>query len=191
MMAIARRARRLSAVVLAVCLSAPVSAAPDALSVAPARAPDPASNHAPGGAVALPSLPALPHAGEQVKAHAQSGMALDGFDPVAYFDTGRPIAGLSRHEVAVNGAVWRFASAANRAAFLANPDAYWPGFGGYDPIGVAQGNAVEASAEHFLIFAARLYLFRSKTNREAFSRDPGALAAALARWPDVEKRLAH
>jgi YHS domain-containing protein len=179
MKAFARRARPLSLLALAFALSGPASAAPDARPVAPSQA------------VAMPPMPPLPHVGEQVMAHAQSGIALDGFDPVAYFDKGRPTAGSSRHEAAARGSVWRFASAANRAAFLADPEAYWPAFGGHDPIGVAQGNAVEASAEHFLIVGGRLYLFRSKANRERFSRDHAALETAVSRWPEVENKLAR
>ncbi|MGL4242704.1 MAG: YHS domain-containing (seleno)protein, partial [Beijerinckiaceae bacterium] len=49
------------------------------------------------------------------------GVAVGGYDPVAYFTNGKPLKGSSAIVAEHEGAVWRFASAENRAAFLADP----------------------------------------------------------------------
>ena len=79
---------------------------------------------------------------ERIVVDRNSGLAISGFDPVAYFTDAKPLPGKGEYEQAVAGAVWRFRSAGNRAAFKADPDVYMPRFGGYDPVGVARGVAV-------------------------------------------------
>ena len=68
-----------------------------------------------------------------------SGLAISGFDPVAYFIDGAASLGKGEFEASFAGAVWRFRNEGNRGAFMADPDIYMPRFGGYDPIGVARG----------------------------------------------------
>jgi hypothetical protein len=58
------------------------------------------------------------------------GVAIEGTDPVAYFDDGRPVEGSSDYEHEWMGAVWRFASAENRGALAADPERYAPQYGG-------------------------------------------------------------
>ena len=65
-----------------------------------------------------------------------TGMAIGGYDPVAFFTDGRPVAGSANFELRYAGAIWRFRNVGNRDAFAAQPDIYMPKFGGYDPIGV-------------------------------------------------------
>ena len=74
--------------------------------------------------------------GELVVVDRHTGLAISGFDPVAYFiDTPSP--GRGEFEATFAGAVWRFRNAGNRAAFVADPEVYMPRFGGYDPVAVA------------------------------------------------------
>ncbi len=141
--------------------------------------------------VALPPLPGLPGVGEGVVVHDQAGIALSGFDPVAYFIDGRPRGGLPAHELVHAGAVWRFASRANLEAFRNQPDAFIPVFGGYDAVAVAEGRAAEAGPDHFAIIGGRLYTLRSAASLAALRADPRLLARAEERWPEVERQLAR
>ena len=68
-----------------------------------------------------------------------SGLAISGFDPVAFFTDGKPVPGAAGIEFTYGGAVWRFCNIGNREAFAAQPEVYMPRFGGYDPVGVARG----------------------------------------------------
>ena len=60
-----------------------------------------------------------------------SGLALRGYDPVAYFTVGQAMVGDPRFTAKLDGATYRFASAANREAFLKNPAKYVPAYGGF------------------------------------------------------------
>ena len=79
----------------------------------------------------------------------------------AIISTARPTPGRPEFEIAASRLVWRFASAANRDAFLAAPEIYAPAFEGFDPTGVADGHAVETSPAQFAIVDGRLFLFRT------------------------------
>lgn len=138
----------------------------------------------------LPPLPTLPGLGDRVWQDA-AGIALHGFDPVAYFAEGRAVGGRPQHEVQHDGVVWRFANAANRRAFLASPLNYQPAFGGYDAAAMALGRAVEAKPDLFLIDHGRLFLFRTAAGRDQFARTPHLQETALERWPEVERQLAR
>jgi hypothetical protein len=59
------------------------------------------------------------------------GVAIKGYDPVAYFTEGHPVKGKKEFEFTWQDARWRFASAANRALFAANPERYAPKYGGF------------------------------------------------------------
>lgn len=59
------------------------------------------------------------------------GIAIKGYDTVAYFTEGRAVQGKKEYEYEWQGAKWRFASAANRDKFAANPPAYAPKYGGF------------------------------------------------------------
>lgn len=79
---------------------------------------------------------------ERVVANRFSGLAIEGYDPVAYFVDARPLLGLPELEAAQAGVVWRFRNEGNRASFVAHPDIYGPQFGGYDPVDLARGVTV-------------------------------------------------
>src|SRR6202012_1929475 len=61
---------------------------------------------------------------ERVVVNRFSGLAIEGFDPVAYFVDHHPVLGLPEYEAAEAGAVWRFRNEGNRASFVAHPDVY-------------------------------------------------------------------
>ena len=69
----------------------------------------------------------------------QLGLALQGYDPVAYFKEGKPSMGEATLTYAWHGATYRFASVANRDAFAADPQRFAPQFGGYCAYAVSIG----------------------------------------------------
>jgi hypothetical protein len=129
---------------------------------------------------------------ERVVVNRYTGLAIEGFDPVAYFVDARPLVGLPEFEASEAGAVWRFRNEGNRASFVAHPDIYGPQFGGYDPIDLARGVAFAGNPRFWLISSQRLYLFGREENRDAFAVDPRRfLRDANLRWPGLEKSLAR
>lgn len=127
---------------------------------------------------------------ERVVVNRHNGLAIDGFDPVAYFTDAEAAKGLSDVEASQSGAVWRFRNEANRAAFLAHPEIYGPRFGGYDPVEAASGKVVAGRAQLWLISGERLYLFSREENITAFAAGPqDILKQAGARWPALLETL--
>lgn len=119
-------------------------------------------------------------------ANWHTGLAIDGYDPVAFFTDGKPVAGSGDYELHYGGVVWRFANIGNRAAFAASPDVYMPQYGGYDPIGVAQGIAVPGNPNVWLIIGERLFLFYNDDRREKFAANPDRVISPADRaWPAV------
>ena len=129
---------------------------------------------------------------ERVVVNRYTGLAIEGFDPVAYFTDARPERGLENFEASAAGAVWRFRNEGNRASFVAHPDIYGPQFGGYDPVDLARGVTVAGNPRFWLISADRLYLFAREEHRDAFAADSEhLLVRATARWPALEEGLAR
>jgi YHS domain-containing protein len=139
-------------------------------------------------------LPLASHATttERVVVNRFSGLAIEGYDPVAYFVMGEPVKGLPEFEASQAGAVWRFHNEGNRASFVGHPEVYAPQFGGYDPTDIARGVTVAGNPHFFLVAENRLYLFALESNRDAFADDPEHfLVQARTRWPKLEATLAQ
>lgn len=127
---------------------------------------------------------------ERIVLDWRTGLAIHGFDPVAYFTDRQPLLGRPELEFPFAGGVWRFRNPGNRAAFAARPDVYLPRFGGYDPLAVARGVATPGHPLLWIIANSRLYLFQTPETRDAFAADPDkAIEAADAKWPDVWREL--
>jgi hypothetical protein len=128
---------------------------------------------------------------ERVVTDRNTGLAIYGVDPVAYFTDGKPIVGRAEFEHRYAGAIWRFHNEGNRAAFVADPQVYMPRFGGYDPVGIARGVSTPGYPQLWAIVKDRLYLFYAADARATFMADPAAaIAAAEARWGEVMQGLA-
>lgn len=127
---------------------------------------------------------------EQIVVDRNSGLAIHGFDPIAYFTDGAPLVGRGEFEYRHAGAVWRFRNPGNLAAFAADPDVYMPRFGGYDPVGVSRGVAAAGDPRIFLIADERLYLFHTPENKAVFSVDRERFVTAADEvWPSVLNTL--
>jgi len=119
-----------------------------------------------------------------------TGLAISGYDPVAYFVEAAPVEGSALYELTFEKVVWRFRNDGNRAAFESHPEIYQPRYGGYDPIGVGRGIALAGNPLVWAIVGDRLYLFYSEAARATFLVDPqAAIAAADSRWPQVQRDL--
>src|SRR4249919_2380506 len=93
---------------------------------------------------------------ERIVMDPNRGLALSGFDPVAYFTDAKPLMGRGDLEMSYAGATWRFRNEGNLAAFAANPEVYLPVFGGYDPVAVTRGVARPGHPRIWLISDERL-----------------------------------
>ena len=120
----------------------------------------------------------------------KNGVAIQGYDPVAFFTDSKPVKGKPELPARNNGALYYFASKEHRDLFKADPAKYEPAFGGYCAFGVSKGKLVEIDVDAFQIVKGRLLLQYSKGVREDFNKDTkGNLSKAEANWPTlVEKK---
>ena len=111
------------------------------------------------------------------------GAAIQGYDPVAYFTRGQPTRGNPAINTGWNGAEWRFASEANRAAFLAAPERYAPQFGGFCAYAVSEGYTATIDPRAWRIEGGRLYLNYSARIQRTWEQDiPGRVSRANGHW---------
>ena len=93
----------------------------------------------------------------------KSGLAIDGYDPVAYFKKNKAIEGKKEFAVNHQGAVYYFSSAENKDAFTKNPSAYEPQYGGWCAYAMGKnGDKVNVDPETFKIINGKLYLFYNR-----------------------------
>jgi hypothetical protein len=132
-------------------------------------------------------VPALASASPAPSVSAtDQGIAIGGYDPVAYFTEGRPVAGSVAITLRWNGATWRFASAASRARFEANPAAYAPAFGGYCAWAISQNYIAPGDPLVWRIVDGRLYLNFNQRAKALWEADlVDAIARGNANWPGV------
>jgi YHS domain-containing protein len=119
-----------------------------------------------------------------------SGVAIQGCDPVAFFTDNKPVKGDPKYVSKHDGAIYLFTSKEHKDMFNANPVKYEPVFGGYCAYGVSRNKLVEIDVDAFQIVDGKLLLQYSKSVRDNFNKDQaGNLARANANWPGlVEKK---
>lgn len=117
------------------------------------------------------------------------GIAIKGYDPVAFHTEGQPVKGSDQYDLIWQDAAWRFSSAENRNLFEANPEKYAPQYGGYCAWAVAQGTTASVDPKNsWSIINGKLYLNYSKKIKEKWEMDaPGNIQKADANWPGVLK----
>ncbi|MEX1251882.1 MAG: YHS domain-containing (seleno)protein [Hyphomonas sp.] len=121
-----------------------------------------------------------------IYAGAFDDLAVQGYDRVAYFTEGKPVKGAKQVSTAWKGAEFRFASAANRDAFKADPETYAPQYAGHCAWAVSQGYTAKGDAKHWKIVDGKLYLNYNTCVQKKWERDvPGFIASANTNWPGL------
>ena len=117
------------------------------------------------------------------------GIALKGYDPVAYFTMGRPVKGQKDLQFEWHGAKWLFSSAEHLALFRENPEKYAPQYGAYCAYAVSQGKTADIDPEAWAIVDGKLYLNLNKDVQKIWDQDrPGYIKKADRNWPELLKR---
>ena len=117
------------------------------------------------------------------------GLAIKGYDPVAYFKDSKPVKGDAAFSFDWNGATWRFSSAENLAAFQAAPENYAPQYGGYCAWAVSRGYTAGIDPAAWKIVNGKLYLNYSSDVQKMWVEDmPGNITKANANWPKIVKK---
>jgi YHS domain-containing protein len=108
-------------------------------------------------------------------------LALQGYDPVAYFTDGKALRGTEKYQMSWDGVRYQFVTPEHRQAFRREPDKFAPQFAGSCAMGMAAGKRVEANPEAWLIMDGKLYVFFSTDARQKFLQDPAGYLAKAKR----------
>jgi YHS domain-containing protein len=128
-------------------------------------------------------------AAQGAKPASPERVALNGYDPVAYFIDGRPAKGSSEFSASFDGTTYHFKNAQHRALFVADPDRYAPQYKAYCAITISRGAKQEVDPEAFLIWNGKLYMFAGKQGIDMFKAEAAAIVAkAEQTWPEVNKK---
>lgn len=117
---------------------------------------------------------------------SEGGIAINGYDPVAYYTTGGPVEGSTDHMAEWNGSKWLFSNAENKSSFEENPEKFAPQYGGYCAYAVSRGYTASTQSDAWTIYEGKLYLNYNKAVRLLWSQDiPGHISSADSNWPGV------
>ena len=118
----------------------------------------------------------------------KKGIAIRGYDPVAYFEEKKPVKGKAEFSHKYQGATWLFSSSAYRDKFAANPGKYSPRYGGFCAYAMAQGKKVPIDPSSFAVVKGKLYLNFNKSIAKKWSADRDAyISKADKQWKRVAK----
>ena len=134
-----------------------------------------------GSAFMLGQIPA--QAGDTVNTGYFGGVAIMGYDPVAYFTDSHAVKGSEKFAYDWLGTPWHFANEKHREMFMSEPTKYAPQYGGYCAVTMSGGEKGPANPEAWIISDGKLYVFRGKIGVDKFKGNPAEVAAlADANW---------
>ncbi|MCG8447245.1 MAG: YHS domain-containing protein [Hyphomicrobiales bacterium] len=135
--------------------------------------------------LALAIVPAaVQMAAAETEVNIVEGYAVHGYDVVAYFKQGKPVAGDSRFTAQHEGVTYRFSSAEHRDAFTSDPASYAPQYGGYCAFGAAMGRKFDGDPNAWAIVDGKLYLNLNKNIQARWKENvPGFVRGANNNWP--------
>lgn len=118
---------------------------------------------------------------------APSGIAINGYDPVAFFNEGKPLKGLSQFSCHWKNVKWNFVSQSNLDSFKVAPEKFAPEFGGYCAYGTSQGHKAPSQVDTWVIVNKKLYFNYNMKVKGLWDKNRIALIdSANVKWPLIK-----
>ena len=118
-----------------------------------------------------------------------NGLAINGYDPVAYFLEDKPVRGYSQFTFVWQETEWRFKNQANMDAFKLSPEKYAPQFGGYCAYGTSENHKSPTKPAAFTIVDDKLYLNYSMKVKQLWLKDMrGHITKAEVNWVTLKEK---
>ena len=108
--------------------------------------------------VKLAMVIAITATAQNVKYYTSNGIAINGYDPFAYFVQGKAVAGSDNYSVDWSSSKWKFVSQANKDSFKVAPKKYAPQYGGYCAYGCSENHQSPTDPNAWTIAGNKLYL---------------------------------
>lgn len=114
-------------------------------------------------------------------------VAIQGYDPVAYFTEATPTKGSAQYTATYKNAIYQFSSEQNRDLFRADPSKYAPQYGGFCAFGVTKGRKFDTDPMAWRVVDGKLYLNLNKDVQKLWVEDiPGYITNANDTWPTIK-----
>lgn len=131
-----------------------------------------------------------PARAEKLINQALGGVAIRGYDPVAYFTEGRAVKGSDQFTYEWLGATWHFAKPEHRDLFATDPIKYAPQYGGYCAGAMVNGYTLAADPEGWRIVDGKLYLVFSQGGLQQWASNAAEeIKKADAQWELLKAEL--
>lgn len=118
----------------------------------------------------------------------KNNVAIQGYNPVAYFEINKPTEGKKEIKSEYNGAIYYFSSESTKALFLKNPSQYKPQFGGFCSYGMSEGYEAPIQPDVFTIVENKLYLNYNLKVKEMWSKEQTTrIEKAIVNWENIKK----
>ena len=128
-------------------------------------------------------------AAQKSEVFTEKGKAINGYDPVSYFISGKPVEGRQDFTYSWKGETWYFSSHENLTAFKNSPEKFAPQYGGYCAYGMAKGYKAKTEPDAWTIVNGKLYLNYNKSIASTWNKDQqGYIEKANKNWPDVKDK---
>lgn len=135
------------------------------------------------------AAPESANAADLVNTSGASGVALNGYDPVAFFTKKKPVNGNFQITAKHRGATYFFSSEKHKAMFGKNPDMYAPQCGGFCAFGVSVGALFPVDINTWQVRNNKLYLNLNPDILKMFNKDlDGNVAKAMKNWPALSAK---
>ncbi|MEN0000078.1 MAG: YHS domain-containing (seleno)protein [Pseudomonadota bacterium] len=141
-----------------------------------------------GGAALAAGIVLKAKQAHAMKVNLEGDAAIEGYDAVAYQAQNAAVKGSDEFTATYQGATYKFASAANRDTFSADPGRYAPKYGGFCAYAVANNYTAPIDPQAFSVVDGALYLNFNKSVRSRWSSDiPGNIEKGDANWPALSQ----
>lgn len=126
---------------------------------------------------------------QKAEVFMSDGVAIHGYDAVAYFTQSKPVKGDSKFSFKWNNATWYFASQQDLDLFKTNPEKYAPQYGGYCAFGVSEDHKAPTQPEAWTIVNGKLYLNYNTDVRANWQKDvTKRILKADENWPAIKNK---
>jgi YHS domain-containing protein len=139
----------------------------------------------------LTAVVALRASGQVPPIYQDGGLAIKGYDVVAYFTVGQPTKGSTEFTYKWMGATWQFANAKDLELFKADPGKYAPQYGGYCAYAVSKNHTASVNPKNWKIVDGKLYLNHDIAYTFWKRNIPENIKKADGNWPAIEKESVH
>jgi YHS domain-containing protein len=119
----------------------------------------------------------------------KNNVAIQGYDPVAYFESSKAIIGKKEINSEYKGTIYQFSSESNKVLFLKNPEYYLPQFGGFCAYGMSEGYEAPIQPDAFTIVDNKLFLNYNLKVKEIWSTERTVrIEKATVNWEKIQKK---